>query len=585
MANEFVQTMSDARVDAQSLSDFVFKPSGFKVPRRLAPPIDTLQFYIDRFDATKATTDAYIATIPSIVNNAINNTAVEGGVLADTFLVVGGVVNQRQVNAGIESISDLLAIHAPTEGLRLHVKSRFAGEGVGGGDFIFSTLSAETDNGGTVFNATGGKWLRVFSGAHKVSWYAGSDSATEDRTALVQKAIDATCRLISADALEVDGKYKITSSLMIDRMVDQTKGDYVIYATGGDKGFLVDTSVTMFSSRAPHLPAGSGYTRHPVSEFTIFRNVDFECTDEYLESYVFDDKYLRLTFEGCTHRKIRGCKEGAYLQSIKWINHCKFRQHRGYFVESVDAYDISLQQAEFENSGRGFKFTGIIRSGHFDYNLYQGCDSPFINAHGFFGGSIDRNYFEQNTDAEIVLGEGGGVSSGFTVDNNIWLLGVALSAEPFFYPVQVGTARGFTLIGNASNGNIAQTEFASLFEMTVVGNAVPPNRRAASHDADILEEVTPVDTSILEEARALRRHYNIIMTDVGVHPSVRLPKLANYSNGSQITVINNSNVSLNVYPATGERISGVAYSEPDVFGGFGNKSTYLKSGSDYWVKI
>lgn len=116
MANEFVQTMADARADAQSLSDFVFKPSGFKVARRLAPTIDTLQFYIDRFDATKATTDAYIATIPTIVNDAINNTAVEGGILADTFVTVtangsGSVArNQRGKNADVVSVKDFGAL-------------------------------------------------------------------------------------------------------------------------------------------------------------------------------------------------------------------------------------------------------------------------------------------------------------------------------------------------------------------------------------------------------------------------------------------------------------------------------------------
>lgn len=116
MANEFVQTMSDARVDAQSLSDFVFKPAGFKVTRRLAPPIDTLQFYIDSFDATKATTDAYIATIPNIVNDAINNTAVEGGVLADTFVTVtangsGSIARtQRDKNSDVVSVKDFGAI-------------------------------------------------------------------------------------------------------------------------------------------------------------------------------------------------------------------------------------------------------------------------------------------------------------------------------------------------------------------------------------------------------------------------------------------------------------------------------------------
>lgn len=116
MANEFVQTMSDARVDAQSLSEFVFKPAGFKVARRLAPTIDTLQFYIDIFNATKATTDAYIATIPNIINNAINNTAIEGSVLADTFVTatangVGSVARtQRDKNKDFISVKDFGAV-------------------------------------------------------------------------------------------------------------------------------------------------------------------------------------------------------------------------------------------------------------------------------------------------------------------------------------------------------------------------------------------------------------------------------------------------------------------------------------------
>ncbi|WP_198333626.1 hypothetical protein [Psychrobacter namhaensis] len=123
MANEFVQTMADARVDAQSLSDFVFKPSGFKVARRLAPTIDTLQFYINRFNSLNgdfsssvsvalsslnssvAEADGKVAYIETTVQDAINNTAVEGGVLADTFVTatangIGQVArNQREKNA------------------------------------------------------------------------------------------------------------------------------------------------------------------------------------------------------------------------------------------------------------------------------------------------------------------------------------------------------------------------------------------------------------------------------------------------------------------------------------------------------
>lgn len=93
--NDIVQTIAEARVDARSLSEFVFKPAGFKVARRLAPTVDTLQFYIDKFDSTvESVTNNAINT----VNDAINNTAIEGGILADTFVVVDGNQNQRDVN-------------------------------------------------------------------------------------------------------------------------------------------------------------------------------------------------------------------------------------------------------------------------------------------------------------------------------------------------------------------------------------------------------------------------------------------------------------------------------------------------------
>lgn len=132
MANEFVQTMADARVDAQSLSDFVFKPSGFKVARRLAPTVDTLQFYINRFNSLNgdfsssvsvalsslnssvAEADGKVAYIETTVQDAINNTAVEGGVLADTFVTMtansaGSVPrNLRDVNSDTTNLLNFI---------------------------------------------------------------------------------------------------------------------------------------------------------------------------------------------------------------------------------------------------------------------------------------------------------------------------------------------------------------------------------------------------------------------------------------------------------------------------------------------
>lgn len=128
--NDIVQTIAEARVDARSLSEFVFKPAGFKVTRRLAPPVDTLQFYIDRFNSLNgdfsssvsvalsslsssvAEANGKVAYIESTVQDAINNTAVEGGVLADTFVTatssaIGSVARtQRHKNSDVVSVKD-----------------------------------------------------------------------------------------------------------------------------------------------------------------------------------------------------------------------------------------------------------------------------------------------------------------------------------------------------------------------------------------------------------------------------------------------------------------------------------------------
>lgn len=45
-----IKALQDASLDAKSLSEFIFKPADFMVSRRLAPPVNTLQYYIDLFE-------------------------------------------------------------------------------------------------------------------------------------------------------------------------------------------------------------------------------------------------------------------------------------------------------------------------------------------------------------------------------------------------------------------------------------------------------------------------------------------------------------------------------------------------------
>lgn len=207
MANSIVQTIKEAEIDARSLSEFISKDASFMVTRRLAPTVHTLDYYLSFFDkevskvggkADSAITsindkvsyvDAGFKNAQNLLNNvsdkyneaidivnsieptviqrvedAINNTAIEGGVLADTFVVVDGSLSQRTINRGLESVADLSTINNPKDGLRVYVKSYHAGLGVGGGEFYWDeTIPKSSHNGFTVIDPDAA-WDRTAQG-------------------------------------------------------------------------------------------------------------------------------------------------------------------------------------------------------------------------------------------------------------------------------------------------------------------------------------------------------------------------------------------------------------------------------------
>lgn len=71
MANSIAQTIREAEIDARSLSEFISKGASFKVTRRLAPKVHTLDYYLNKFDSTinQITTDG-TAQIAIAISNA-----------------------------------------------------------------------------------------------------------------------------------------------------------------------------------------------------------------------------------------------------------------------------------------------------------------------------------------------------------------------------------------------------------------------------------------------------------------------------------------------------------------------------------
>lgn len=116
MADNFATTMVKADIDAKSLSNYMSEPKGRFVPRRLAPPVESFDTHIDKLTRAEDAAALIVKTIPDTVNDAINNTAVESGILADTFVTVtangaGKIARtQRDKNKDTVSVKDFGAI-------------------------------------------------------------------------------------------------------------------------------------------------------------------------------------------------------------------------------------------------------------------------------------------------------------------------------------------------------------------------------------------------------------------------------------------------------------------------------------------
>lgn len=92
----------------------------------------------------------------------------------------------------------------------------------GGGTFYWDATSTETDNGGTIIQATGvttGRWKRVFSGAINVKWFGAKGDNTFDNTLAIQNSIvyattNKTSVFVPSGIYNIKGILKITCSFI-----------------------------------------------------------------------------------------------------------------------------------------------------------------------------------------------------------------------------------------------------------------------------------------------------------------------------------------------------------------------------------
>lgn len=100
----------------------------------------------------------------------------------DQIIATQADLTQRQINNGLNTIAELIALANPVDGQRVYVKSYHAGQNKGGGTFVYDSTKAAINDGGMVING----WVRQDVKTVTV-WDFGykTDDAVASKNALV----------------------------------------------------------------------------------------------------------------------------------------------------------------------------------------------------------------------------------------------------------------------------------------------------------------------------------------------------------------------------------------------------------------
>lgn len=444
----------------------------------------------------------------------------------------------------------------------VYLKQHTSG-GIGGGEFIGVSSSGKTINPGHIAATLD---PAVFS--ERINYvvvtpdqFGALGGGADDRVAC-QAAIDFCNSFAKAKELVLLRMHTTSGTLFIDIPTDSAKADFVVRGSGG--GFIINTEITMFSSRLPYLIAPP-YGNNPCTERVRFLNVQFQGNPAHFNATVCDDKYLRTTFDSCYFLGIAHAIKDfstGYLQSIS-VFRCKdnLRNESQYLIDTKDAYEISVLECQFENTGLGARFSNIVRGIRLKNNLYQGSGGEFLRVSGGATIVLDGNYFEGNGGPEVVFGDSGGVVSGVSITNNFWLLHEPFASDSNYYPIITGQARHIELHGNAINGNLVNNSGAMPFSIEHSGNEVPGNRRVTNINTLSDLDITADPSGTQAGAYVLKTRSNIVTTAVA-NASVRLPITLVSQEVESITVRNSTPVTINVYPSSGQMIRGTAINAP-----------------------
>ena len=134
----------------------------------------------------------------------------------DASLVVYDELTQEQINDGLESIAQLAGIKNPRNGMRVYVKSYYAGLNKGGGTFVYDTTKSTVNDGGMVING----WVRQLDNPKliDVSYFGAKGDGQSGDQQRISKAYEYLNSIGGGTLFLSDGTYLIDTVNYADEM-------------------------------------------------------------------------------------------------------------------------------------------------------------------------------------------------------------------------------------------------------------------------------------------------------------------------------------------------------------------------------
>ena len=319
-------------------------------------------------DNVQSLLNSKLTELDDAINTAAAAAAGENGWI-DTLIESNGL-NQRQINDGLASVSELANIENPRHRQRVYVKSYYDGLGLGGDYFYFEKNSSETLVQGLVVAGQGGVWKRTPKPFYLVEDFGCHESKDANTNATALKAcFDNVKNIVALKSYSVE---------ILNSPINMVNGGIL---TGG--GTFIGTAPDSINADG----RGVLIRLADVSNIKIY---DIKLKNGYMGTGIFATNAHDITVDNVT---VDGFTYGIWLgesQQLKGctnvrLNNLKIKNTRywGIYIRCLDVvieedmtYDVVCSNSYFYNChGAGFVCSeGYVNNVVLENSFFEDCN-------------------------------------------------------------------------------------------------------------------------------------------------------------------------------------------------------------------